>query len=358
MAVRRPLTLFGIGAGVVTGLGLVAVKSVALLDRRRSGLSGTKELEAAGSPPEPTDLKHVEVKTPDGAVLHMVEAGPTRTGADVSDAPVVVLLHGVTLSWEIWHKVIRALMTDHRVIAPDWRGHGRSVTGSAGYGLHVLASDLATILEHRDVHSAVVVGHSMGGMGLMRFCEDHSAVLAKRVAGTVFLSTAVANVIDGPGPAAVDAVMQWLVRKPRIARNASNVPPGDLGWAFVRYTFGVKPPAAAVELVRRVTVSMDPTATGLSFASLVDHDGRNAMRTLPVPAVVVVGDHDRLTPPAKAREILDLLPERVGPTPGIAKQFVELAGAGHLTMLEQPENVVRVLRDFVDATRVCSAGHE
>jgi pimeloyl-ACP methyl ester carboxylesterase len=349
MADRKPLTFLGIGAGAVVGLGLAAVKGIARFDRKRAGLSDSKALEAAGSIPQIDGLRHIEVVSNDGATLHVVQAGPTR--APAKDAPTVMLLHGVTLSWEIWHKIIRALMVDHRVIAPDWRGHGASKAGSSGYGLPVLAEDIASMVEQLNVHEAIVVGHSMGGMALMQFCEDYPSVLRARVAGTVFLSTAVADVIDGPGPAAIDAVLEWLVRKPWVARNASRVPPGDLGWAFVRYTFGVKPPAAAVELVRRVTVSMDPTATARSFGSLVDHDCRRAMRTLPVAAAVVVGDHDRLTPPSKAKEIFELLPASSETGSVVTKRYVELDGPGHLTMLEQPERVAEILRDLARQTR-------
>jgi pimeloyl-ACP methyl ester carboxylesterase len=337
MTDRKQASLIGLGAGLIAGVGIATVKGLAFFDRKRSGFDDVKALEAAGSPSDPAGVQHHELRGTDGALLHVVDVGP-------SDAPTVVLLHGVTLSWEIWHVVIRALMTDHRVIAPDWRGHGRSTAGSKGYGLHLLADDLAAILKQLEVTDAVVVGHSMGGMALMRFCGDHSAALTKHVAGTVFLSTAAGDVIDGPGPAAFDSAYRWLVRKEKVARNASNVPPGDLGWAFVRYTFGVKPPAAAVELVRRVTMSMDPTATGRSVASLVDHDGTAALRALTVPAMVIVGDHDRVTPPGKSERIAELLPKRDGDS---FEKLTVFEGGGHLIMLEQPENVVRLLRDFV-----------
>ena len=54
------------------------------------------------------------------------------------------------------------------------------------------------MLEALDLREAVVVGHSMGGMTLMRFCADHPDVLDEHVAGCVFLATA--PVVPLPAP--------------------------------------------------------------------------------------------------------------------------------------------------------------
>lgn len=325
-----PGSVIGVGAGVVAAAAMVSLRLLSRSDLRRSGLPDREALRAASVVNDPVGAIHHRVTGIDGAHLHAVEAGPSDP-----DSPTVVLLHGVTLGWEIWHLIISALMTDHRVIAIDWRGHGSSTAGTQGYGLDLLASDLAAVLDALDVRSAVVVGHSMGGMALMRCWGEHRDVMLRRAGALVFLSTAAFDVVDGRGPAFVDHVFRRLARRPRLARNASRVPPGDLGWAAVRYTFGHEPPAAAVELARRLTVRMDPTATGMSFSSIVDHDARAWLPTVTLPTVAMVGSHDRLTPPAKAREIAALVP---------GAELVVVDRPGHLVMLEQPEALVEVIR--------------
>ncbi|QIX25681.1 alpha/beta hydrolase [Nocardioides sp. JQ2195] len=94
-----------------------------------------------------------------------VPGGDLRVGAwDVDgqpDAPTALLIHGVTASHRSW-PLVAAHLPDVRLVAPDLRGRGRSneVAGPAGMATH--AADLVRVLDHFDVSSAVVVGHSMG----------------------------------------------------------------------------------------------------------------------------------------------------------------------------------------------------
>ncbi len=81
------------------------------------------------------------------------------------------------------------------------RGHGLSNPGTEGIGRLRAADDLATLLEQLDLRDAIVMGHSMGGMILGEFCRHHHDVLDERVAGLVFMSTAVSELAAaGGGP--------------------------------------------------------------------------------------------------------------------------------------------------------------
>jgi pimeloyl-ACP methyl ester carboxylesterase len=59
-------------------------------------------------------------------------------------------------------------------------------------------------------------------------------------------------------------------------------------------------------------------------------DSRETASSLDVPALVIVGEKDVLTPPSEAEELAELLP---------IAQLVRLPGAGHLTPLEQPVRI-------------------
>jgi pimeloyl-ACP methyl ester carboxylesterase len=67
-------------------------------------------------------------------------------------------------------------------------------------------------------------------------------------------------------------------------------------------------------------------------------DSSETAAEMDVPALVVVGEHDRLTPPADAQELAGLLP---------AAKLVEIPGAGHLTPLEKPDEVKEELFVFL-----------
>ncbi|MDQ3963720.1 MAG: alpha/beta hydrolase [Actinomycetota bacterium] len=91
------------------------------------------------------------------------------TGGDLTVAqwgnagPVLLAIHGITASHMQWPYLARELQDEVRFVAPDLRGRGGSRDLPGPYGMKVHADDLIAVLDHLEVESAVVVGHSMGG---------------------------------------------------------------------------------------------------------------------------------------------------------------------------------------------------
>ncbi len=111
-----------------------------------------------------------------------VEGGALRVGVwpAASDAPTVVLVHGVTSS-----HLAFAFLVEHlpgvRIVAPDLRGRGasNSLEGPAGMAAH--AADLAATFEHLGIDRAVVVGHSMGAFVSIVFANLHPERVSRLV---------------------------------------------------------------------------------------------------------------------------------------------------------------------------------
>ena len=271
----------------------------------------------------------------DGGEIYVVERGPR-------EARPIVLLHGLSLSSAAWHDQLVDLGDDFRVIAVDFRGHGRSTPGDQGYGIEHLVRDLRTVLEHLDVHDAVLVGHSMGGMVIMRFCVECPSVTRARVAGIVLVSTAAGQLLAPYGLAAlarftVPAARRssaWLGRVPE----GRLLPSSDVAFLLTRAGLGRHADPAHVELTRTLMAATSPRAIAESFRSLVDYDVREALAEVDVPALVVVGTHDVLTPPRLAKEIVRHLAHA---------ELVTLPGIGHMPMLEARHELHRVIADFV-----------
>ena len=95
----------------------------------------------------------------------------------------VVLIHGYPLSGRGWDKQVPALLeAGYRVITYDRRGFGQSSQPVTGYDYDTFAADLATLLDHLDLHDAVLVGHSMGTGEVTRYLGTRgSARVAKGV---------------------------------------------------------------------------------------------------------------------------------------------------------------------------------
>ncbi len=275
----------------------------------------------------PDDVVHHELPTPDGGTIHAVERGSGRP---------LVLLHGITLRHDVWAPQFHQLADRYRVIAVDLRGHGRSTAGSAGYGIPRLSDDLATLLTSLDLHGAVVVGHSMGGMTVMQFCGDHPDVLAERVAGLVFVATRAHQVL----PPYVDRGARDLVRRGQAMLDAGRPLPArsQLGDRIVRLAFGDRPSSTAVRIVAEMGESMEPAALVGSVGGLIEHDARAALRATSTPSMVIVGTRDLLTPVPAGRHLAHLLPDC---------DFVVLPRAGHQLMQERPDELAELLDGFV-----------
>ncbi len=80
------------------------------------------------------------------------------------DAPLLVYLHGWADTGSTFQFVVDQFKHDWRIVAPDWRGFGRSSQSGSGYWFPDYLADLHAVLEHYSpAASARLVGHSMGG---------------------------------------------------------------------------------------------------------------------------------------------------------------------------------------------------
>lgn len=269
-----------------------------------------------------------EFETHDGGVIHAIEKG--------SGQPLV-LIHGLTLRSDVWAPQFHHLTDRFRVIAVDLRGHGGSRPGSEGFGMERLGDDLATLLEHLDLHDAIVVGHSMGGMTIMECCSHHPEVVAERVAGLVFMATrahqAIPPVIDGPLRSLLGRGQAMIDRGEPLPARA------QINERLARLAFGQHPSDRAVAVVAEMGGSMDPASLLPSVDQIFDLDARVSLRRTGVPSLVMVGTRDLLTPVPAGRHLARLLPDC---------DFVVLPKAGHQLMQERPDEVDEIITGFAD----------
>ncbi|UCG27052.1 MAG: alpha/beta hydrolase [Bacteroidales bacterium] len=85
----------------------------------------------------------------------------------------VVLLHGYLESSGIWNVLAEALSRHFKVIVIDLPGHGNSGTAGKVHTMEFMADSVASVLDHLNVESCIVVGHSMGGYVSLAFLEKY-----------------------------------------------------------------------------------------------------------------------------------------------------------------------------------------
>jgi pimeloyl-ACP methyl ester carboxylesterase len=108
--------------------------------------------------------------------------------------PTVVLVHGLGCSHRHWLPVAHRLARRYRVLAWDARAHGqcRPLAKSA-ITLSRLATDLALMLDHFALERAVLIGHSMGALTVLRYLQDQGT---RRVAAVVVVDQSPRIVTD------------------------------------------------------------------------------------------------------------------------------------------------------------------
>ena len=113
------------------------------------------------------------LRTPE-LLSYDAEGGPLAYLDTRTEGPAVVLLHGGFLDHRMWTAQIPALARTHRVIAPDARGHGQSSVARAPFRP---ADDVAALLRHLGIETAVLVGLSMGGATAVDVALEHPALV-------------------------------------------------------------------------------------------------------------------------------------------------------------------------------------
>jgi pimeloyl-ACP methyl ester carboxylesterase len=95
-----------------------------------------------------------------GLDMHLTRWGPAPTESE----PALFLLHGWQDTSDTFQFMVDAFERDWPLVAPDWRGFGRSEWPREGYWFPNYVADLDALLDQLSPRAAVrVVGHSMGG---------------------------------------------------------------------------------------------------------------------------------------------------------------------------------------------------
>ncbi|MFE9445928.1 alpha/beta fold hydrolase [Streptomyces sp. NPDC006602] len=280
------------------------------------------------APPVPARV--LTAVSADGARLHVEVHGP-------EGAPAVVLAHGWTCSTAFWAAQIRDLSADHRVIAYDQRGHGRS-PASPACTTDALADDLEAVLQATLApgEKAVIAGHSMGGMTVL--AAAGRAGFREHAAAVLLCSTGSSRLVDESLVVPIRAGrLRTALTKRILGSRAPLGPVTSLARRILKYaTMGADSAPHMVEACARI-VHACPRKVRHAWSQvlgLLDLD--HGVRELRVPTAVLVGSADRLTPPVQARSLAAALPHCL--------DLAELPGIGHMTPVEAPEPVTGKIR--------------
>jgi len=247
----------------------------------------------------------------------------------VGDGPPVVLLHPFPVNHEFWLPLADALAARYRLVLPDLRGHAESSAGQGPATMQKHADDIALVMTAAGVTRAPMVGVSIGGYVLFEFWRNHRERVAALglmntkagadgvEAQTVRLKAAEDVLEHGTEPFFSGLVLKLLGRTTRETRP-------DLVEGALRMMR--KTSAASVAAVQR-GMAQRPDSTG-------------TLKTINVPTLLVTGDEDEMTGVKEAEAMRQ----------NIASSHLRVVPkAGHYAAWEQPSEVTRLLRAFLDS---------
>jgi pimeloyl-ACP methyl ester carboxylesterase len=239
----------------------------------------------------------------------------------------LVLLHAFPLSSAMWLEQRELLAARCRAITPDQRGFGGSPLGDDPPSLAECADDVVALLDRLELEQVVLCGLSMGGyvaMELLRRAPD-------RVRALVLADTKAEA--DGPEAREGRLRVAETVEREGTAQLAEQLLPALLG-ATTRERRG-----AVVGRVRGLIAAAPPAAVAwASRAMAARPDSVATLRGTDVPALVVVGEQDTLSPVAQAQAMVDALPQG---------RLVVVPEAGHLSAVEDPEVFAAAVAGFL-----------
>ena len=233
--------------------------------------------------------------------------------------PSIVFLHGAGMDHTVWTLQTRYFAHHGRnALALDLPGHGRS-DGPGLTSIAAMADFVARVCASLGIAEPALAGHSMGALIALDFAARHK-VRALALLGAAEAMPVHPKLLEAARKndhAAIDMIADW-----GFGRSA------QLGGAAAPGTWMVGGGVRLLETARG-------PALGDDLAACDSYKGAaEAAAKVACPTLVVIGTTDRMTPPAGARA----LAKRIA-----GSRTVEIAGSGHMMMIEKPDATLDAL---------------
>lgn len=248
-------------------------------------------------------------------------------GTLLPDRRTLVFIHGSGGNHTDWILQYTPLKHEFNVVAIDLPGHGQS----AGPGEQDVAAYVGWVqrsLEDLGIAAPVLIGHSLGAAICLSFAIRHG----NDVAAVVPLGGGVRMPVN-------PVILEGLREDPEAV-------------IAVAAKFSLARPnrERLSELLTKTLSRVDPAVLYGDFVACSRLDITEAAQQIRVPALVLCGAEDKMTPPSLSETLCSRIPGAV---------LAMIPGAGHFAMLENPEAFNKALSDFVRSlTPLPAGGHQ
>jgi len=258
-------------------------------------------------------------RTVNGATLNYQEQG--------SGTPLV-LLHGFPLDSRIWREQVAGLSDRFRVIAPDLRGFGQSKSNDA-FTMESLADDVHALLGDLGAWPAIVGGLSMGGYVMLAYAKKYPTDLR----GLMLIDTKA----EGDTPEGKEGRQKMI----ELARSQGAKAVADQMMPKMLAPDADKSRPQVKRELDQIMQGQTPLTIEHALSAMRDRSDSVAnLPSIATPTLVIVGEHDAITPPAGAEKMSKAIPHAT---------YALIRGAGHMSPMEQPQQVTDAIRRFANS---------
>lgn len=231
--------------------------------------------------------------------------------------PPLILIHGAGGSYISWPAQIRRLEGE-RIFALDLPGHGQS-EGAGRHSVDEYAEDVIAFMKALKIRAAVLVGISMGSAIALTIALKYP----KKVLGLGLLGSGAKLRVAPP-------VLEWAAN-PNTFESAVDM--------VNENCFSEGAPQSLLALSKKQMMEIRPSVFHGDLLACNEFDVVGQLEKVDLPALIICGAEDKMTPV----KFSELLKSRIANS-----QLHVIEHAGHMVMLEQPDRIAELLKEFVD----------
>ncbi len=240
----------------------------------------------------------------------------------------IIFIHGFPYDHTMWNSQVEALKEKYFCVSYDIRGLGESPAGDGQFTMESFVDDLEEIIKKKNLNKPVICGLSMGGYITLRALErmqdkfsaailcdtrseaDNNEGKLKRAAGIKRINT------EGLAPFAKDFITNCFAEDFRQNKNDE------------------------LDSIINKSSAFNPVGVkGCLLAMLSRTDTTQSLSQIKIPTLLICGEKDALTPPSVMKEMFHKIPNA---------EFVEIKNAGHMTPIENPDEVNKAIINFLN----------
>ena len=240
----------------------------------------------------------------------------------------IVFIHGFPYDHLMWKDQFEEFRKNYLCVSYDIRGLGESSAGDGQFTMETFVDDLERIIDELMLEKPVLCGLSMGGYislrAMERFQNKFSALIlcdtkseADNNEGKLKRTAAIKQINSGKFDEFIEAFVRNCFSKRFVKDNSVNYR----------------------KVVDRSKKNSPVGVKGCMLAMLGRTDTTENLNKIILPTLVLCGSEDKLSPPDVMKSMSDKIPKA---------SFVLIQNAGHMTPIEQPEEVNKAIKEFLE----------